>query len=95
MRFQWDSRKAAANLRKHAVSFDEASTVFGDPLAATIPDPEHSSDEDRFVTLGHSASERLIVVVHGVRGEDVRIITARRATGGEKKKYAQAQRKGR
>ena len=95
MKFQWDPQKADANLRKHDVSFDEGSTIFGDPLAATIPDPEHAADEQRYVTIGHSASGRVIVVVHADRGEDIRIISARPATAGEKKKYAEAQRKGR
>jgi uncharacterized DUF497 family protein len=95
VKFQWDTQKAAANLLKHSVSFDEASAVFGDPLAGTIPDPEHSTDEQRFVTIGHSAQGRVIVVVHADRGEDIRIISARRARPGEKKKYEEAQRKGR
>ena len=95
VKFQWDAQKAATNQVKHAVSFDEASTVFGDPLAATIPDPEHSAHEERFVTTGHSASGRVIVVVHADRGDDIRIISARRATAGEKKKYAKAHDKGR
>jgi uncharacterized protein len=95
VKFQWDTQKAAANLSKHGVSFDEASTVFGDPLAGTISDPEHSADEQRFVTIGHSAQGRVIVVVHADRGEDIRIIGARRAMAGEKKKYEETQRKGR
>lgn len=95
MRFQWDPRKAAANLAKHDVSFDEASTVFGDPLAGTVPDPEHSADESRFVTIGQSAKGRLIVVVHADRGEEIRIISARRPTAGEKKKHAEGQVEGR
>jgi uncharacterized DUF497 family protein len=95
VRFQWDPRKAAANLAKHAVSFDEASTVFGDPLAGTVPDPEHSTDEARFVTIGRSARRRLIVVIHADRGDDLRIISARRATAGEKKKHAEGQGQGR
>jgi uncharacterized protein len=93
--FQWDPKKAASNLRKHGVSFDEATTVFGDPLAGTITDPEHSSDESRLVTLGQSAKGRLVVVVHADREEDVRIISARCATAGEKKKYAEGQGQGR
>jgi uncharacterized DUF497 family protein len=91
VRFEWDPRKAEANLRKHGVSFDEASTVFGDPLAATVPDPDHSSHEARSITIGQSASQLLVVVVHADRGEVVRIISARRPTLGEKKKYAQGQ----
>ena len=78
-------------MTKHGVSFDEAATVFGDPLAGTVSDPEHSTKESRFVTIGHSAKGRLVVVVHADRGEDVRIISARRATAGEKKKYAEEQ----
>ena len=95
MKFQWDPKKAADNLRNHGVSFDGATTVFGDPLAATIPDPDHSSEEARFVTMGQTASQRLVVVMHTDRGEDVRIISARRATAGEKKKYAEGKGKGR
>jgi hypothetical protein len=92
VRFEWDPRKAEANLRKHGVSFEDASTVFGDPLAATVPDPDHSVDEARSVTIGQSASQLLVVVVHADRGgEVIRIISARRPTPGEKKKYAQSQ----
>jgi uncharacterized DUF497 family protein len=91
VRFEWDPRKAAANLRKHGVSFDEASTVFGDPLAATVTDPDHSADEARFITIGQASSSLLVVVVHADRGEVIRIISARRPTLGEKKKYAQGQ----
>jgi uncharacterized DUF497 family protein len=89
VRFEWDPRKAEANLRKHGVSFDEAATVFGDPLAATVSDPDHSADEARSVTIGQSASQLLIVVVHADRGDVIRIISARRPTSGEQKKYAQ------
>ena len=95
MKFQWDPNKAADNITKHGVSFDEATTVFGDPLAATISDPEHSAEEARFVTMGQTASERLVVVVHTERGEEVRIISARQATAGEKKKYAEGKGKSR
>jgi len=95
VKFEWDPQKATDNLKKHAVSFDEASTVFGDPLAATIPDPEHSAEEVRFITMGQTAKHQLVVVVHVDRGEDVRIITARRATAGEKKKYGEGKGKGR
>ena len=77
--------------RKHGVSFDEASTVFGDPLAATVSDPDHSADEARSITIGQSASQLLVVVVHADRGEIIRIISARRPTLGEKKKYAHGQ----
>jgi uncharacterized protein len=87
MQFEWDARKAAQNLVKHGVSFDEASTVFGDLLAGTILDPRHSSDEPRFVTIGLSTSQRLIVVAHAERDDRIRIISARRATRREKRKY--------
>jgi uncharacterized DUF497 family protein len=78
--FEWDEAKASDNLSKHGVSFAEASTVFADPLSRTIPDPLHSDEEDRFVTLGESASGHTLVVVHTHRRENVRIISARRAT---------------
>ena len=95
MKFQWDPTKAADNLKKHGVSFDEATTVFGDPLAATIPDPEHSAEEARFVTMGQTTKRTLVVVVHTDRGEEIRIISARRAAAGEKKKYAEGKGKSR
>jgi uncharacterized DUF497 family protein len=91
VRFEWDPRKAEANLRKHGVSFDDASTVFGDPLAATVPDPGRSVDEARSITIGQSSSQLLVVVVPADRGEVIRIISARLPTPGEKKKYAQGQ----
>jgi hypothetical protein len=87
MQFEWNPEKAARNLAKHGVSFDEASTVFGDPLAGTIPDPRHSVEEQRFVTIGHSADGSLIVVVHVERDRRTRIINARRAGRRERKKY--------
>jgi uncharacterized DUF497 family protein len=93
VRFVWDPRKAAANRAKHGVTFEEASTVFGDPLAATIPDPEHSHEEARSVTMGHSVTGVLLVVVHADEHEDVRLISARRATSGEKKKYEAGEKK--
>ena len=94
MKFEWDPQKATDNLKKHGVSF-EASTVFGDPLAATVSDPEHSTEEVRLVTMGQTAKHQLVVVVHAARGEDIRIISARRATTGEKKKYGEGKAKGR
>jgi len=77
MRFEWDPRKAAANLKKHGVSFQEAATVFGDPLAITFQDPDHSEDEERQVTFGLSLRKRLIVVSHTQREDRTRIIGAR------------------
>jgi len=87
MRFEWDGSKAASNLEKHGVSFDEAVTVFHDPLAATFEDPDHSEDETRLVTVGYSARRRLLVVCHVERGPATRLITARRATARERKRH--------
>jgi uncharacterized DUF497 family protein len=87
--FEWDPDKAARNAAKHGVSFQEAATVFGDPLAITYFDPDHSEDEDRFLTFGHSADGRLLVVSHTDRGEKTRIISARAATRRERKQYEQ------
>ncbi len=87
MLFEWDPRKAAVNLGKHSVSFDEASTVFGDPLAATIDDPVHSDEEARFITIGRSAQGRVIVAVHTDREDRIRIISARPATRRERRTY--------
>jgi hypothetical protein len=88
MQFEWDPEKSVRNLAKHGVSFDEASTVFGDPLAGTIPDPRHSAQELRLVTIGHSTDGSLIVVVHAERDSRTRIISARRATRRERRRYA-------
>jgi len=84
MQFEWDPRKAAANLRKHGVTFPEAAIVFGDPLAITFDDPDHSVDEDRHITFGLSRSERLQVVPHTQRGVRTRIISARPIDGEER-----------
>jgi uncharacterized DUF497 family protein len=78
--FEWDAGKAAANLRKHGVAFAEAATVFLDPLATTFPDPDHSLDEDREITIGYTMKGYLAFVSHCERGERIRIISARRAT---------------
>ena len=87
MRFEWDGAKAAANVTKHRVSFEEAMTVFYDPLAATFGDPDHSDDESRLVTVGYSARNRLLVVCHVERGTAIRLISARRATARERKRH--------
>jgi uncharacterized DUF497 family protein len=87
MLFEWDHRKSHANLTKHGVSFDEASTAFQDPLSVTVADPLHSTDEERFVLIGHSHRDRLVVVVHTDRGNRVRIISARAATRKERRNY--------
>ena len=87
MRFEWDRDKTVSNRRKHGVSFDEAVTAFCDPLGATFSDPDHSGEEDRMITVGYSAQERLLVVCHAERGGAVRIISARRATLRERKRH--------
>ena len=87
MRFEWDPEKASDNLSKHGVSFEEAATVFRDPLSATGPDPDHSVGEERFVTFGVSTNGRLLVVGHIEHGDIIRIITARPAIPGERKLY--------
>jgi uncharacterized DUF497 family protein len=89
LRFEWDSKKALSNKRKHGITFEEASTIFGDPLSITIHDPAHSIGEDRFITVGTSANGRLIVVVHTERDDIIRIISARNATRNEKRQYEQ------
>jgi uncharacterized protein len=85
--FEWDARKAAANVRKHGVSFEEASSVFFDPLSATGDDPDYSRQERRFVTFGSSSTGRLLVVAHAERAGAIRIISARPATRAERKIY--------
>jgi len=87
--FEWDPKKAAANLRKHGVSFDDAQTVFSDENARLIDDPDHSEEEERFVLLGLSSSLRLLVVCHCYRSEGgvIRIISARKAEGHERNSY--------
>ena len=87
MEFQWDQRKAAANLAKHKVSFEEAATVFGDPLGKIVADPRHSAVEERLVLLGISKERRLLAVMYVERAEAVRIISARRATRPERRDY--------
>jgi uncharacterized DUF497 family protein len=89
MEFEWDAKKAARNRDKHGVSFHEAGTVFGDPLAMTYFDPGHSADEDRYLTYGHSSTGRLLVVSHTDRDDKIRIISARVATRKERKQYEQ------
>ena len=85
--FEWDPAKDAANRRKHGISFEAASTAFGDPLSTTIPDPEHSEREVRFLLLDRSSTGRLLVVAHTERGEHVRIISARPAMRREWRDY--------
>jgi len=85
--FEWDARKARANERKHGVSFDEASTVFGDPLGKIVDDPRHSVGEKRFVLLGHSERRQLLAVMFTDLGQAIRLISARRATRRERREY--------
>ena len=87
MHFEWDAEKAQKNFSKHGVSFDEATTVFADPLAVTIDDPDHSHEELRFLTTGMSNGQRLIIVAHTDREGRVRVINAREVTPAERKQY--------
>lgn len=87
MQFKWDPAKAAENLPKHGVSFEEASTAFRDPLSATGPDPDHSVGEERFVTFGVSSNGRLLIVAHTEHGDTIRIISARPVKPAERKIY--------
>ena len=87
MQFEWDPRKAAENFRKHGVSFNEAETVFRDPLAATFDDPDHSITEQRLLTVGYSSTDRLLVVSHTEFGAIIRIINARLATAHERQRH--------
>ena len=91
MIYEWDPKKAAANLTKHKVSFDEATGVFTDPFALTFDDPDHSLDEKRFITIGTSSKQRILFLAHADRGEDhVRIIHARPATKTEAHAYQES-----
>ena len=86
-RFEWDRTKAVSNLKDHGVSFDEATTVFGDLVAMNMPDPDHSEGEERFLVLGMSEKSRLVVVSYAERSPRTRIISARLATRHERRKY--------
>ena len=90
--FEWDARKAQTNLAKHGGAFEEATTVFGDPLSVTIPDLAHSQAEPRFIILGRSHRQRLLVVVHTERPDNIRLISARRASRRERKDYEESSR---
>ena len=87
MDFEWNPQKAAINIRKHGISFDEASSVFGDNLSITYPDPDHSIQEERFIMIGLSSKQQILVVSHMYRGETIRIISARPATKREQRFY--------
>jgi uncharacterized protein len=87
LRFEWDEAKAAANLEKHGVNFDEAQTVFGDPHTVTIFDVQHSDAEDRFIDIGMAATGRILVVVYTETAERIRIISCRKVTPKERRHY--------
>ncbi len=87
MQFEWDTQKARQNLKKHGVAFDEAVTVFYDSLSATFDDPDHSGNEQRYITIGSSSQGRILVVAHAETGESIRIISARPATAHERKRH--------
>ncbi len=87
LEFEWDPVKAELNLKEHGVSFDEATTIFRDTLSITISDPDHSDYEDRFIDIGMSHRMQLLVVSYTERKDKIRIMSARRATRAERKKY--------
>jgi len=87
VQFEWDTKKAEHNIKKHGVSFDEAVTIFYDPLSATFDDPDHSIGEQRYITVGFSSQGLLLVVAHAERKKNIRIISARPATSQERKKH--------
>ena len=89
--FEWDLRKARSNLAKHGVGFEEASTTFDDPLSLTISDPEYSLAEKRYITMGRAFNGKLLVVVHTDRGDNIRIISARRASRRERNFYEEVE----
>ena len=90
LRFEWDPEKAAANLTKHDVSFEEALTVFSDPLARIFDDEDHSSEEEREIIIGHSTKQRLLLVCFTARDTAVRLFSARRATKKERQDYEES-----
>ena len=85
--FAWDPHKAESNERWHRVSFHEAATVFGDPLSTTVPDPDHSLEEDRYIIVGTSYRGRMLMVAHTEEGDHIRIISARELTRRERRQY--------
>lgn len=91
LRFEWDDKKASTNFKKHGVSFDEAQTVFRDPLLLTFPDLTHSVNEERYVNIGCSAKGRTLIVVHTEREAVIRIISCRKATNDERRVYEERQ----
>lgn len=94
MVYEWDAEKAKRNLQKHGVTFEDAAAVFLDPLALTFPDPDHSSGEDREITIGRSRRQQVVFVSHCQRGNRLRIISARKTTRRERKQYEEGIGKG-
>ncbi len=90
LHFEFDPAKAASNRKKHGVSFDEAVTVFNDPLSSTLPDDQHSEDEARFIIVGRSSKQRLLFVVYTETGTRIRLIGARLVTAAEREQYEQS-----
>jgi uncharacterized protein len=88
--FEWDPEKAQKNIRKHEVDFEEASSIFDDPMFITVIDEEHSNDEERYITIGLSNKNRLLLVAHAERDDRIRIISARKVTKNEEKFYEEA-----
>jgi len=87
LNFEWDEEKAKANLKNHRVSFEEATTVFSDPFSITIPDPDHSTEEERYIDIGNSDRGRVLVVVYTERETTIRIISCRKVTPTERRRY--------
>lgn len=85
--FEWDEEKAKQNLKKHKVSFEEAKTVFNDPFLLTFPDPDHSEGEERYLNIGQSSRDRVLIVIHTERKDNIRLISCRKATSNERKAY--------
>lgn len=91
MKFKWDSQKAASNLKKHGVSFQEAASVLGDALSITYYDPDHSAREHRYITIGMSLLGRVLMVAHADRRDNIQIISARKATRKERRYYEEGE----
>lgn len=91
--FEWDGNKSKHNLKKHGVAFDEAKTVFNDPFSITVPDPDHSEEEERYLDIGLSSQGRLLVIWYNEKENHIRIIGCRKATRSERKKYEETESK--
>ena len=87
MLFEWDEAKAISNQKKHGVTFQEGTTIFHDPYVATLPDPDHSDEEERYVSIGISVKHRILIVAHTERGTRTRIMSCRKAIGTERSIY--------